>query len=288
MIQNIRRHAPIGKLSWFGSGGTADTLFEPQNIDQLCDFLREYPAHEPLTVLGGMSNVLIHDNGVRGMVIRLGKGFNTVQEKNGDCITLGSAYRDMKCADDSIKWELSGFEFLCGIPGWMGGAVVMNAGANGSCIADILISATAVDRRGVIHHLNKNDFNFSYRHSDIPNDFIITSVKLRGVNGNSQMIANTIEKNRNKRKLDQPVNTRTGGSTFKNPAGHSAWQLIDTAGLRGYKIGDAQISPHHTNFIINHGNATSNDIQSLGAHIIKTVLEKTGILLEWEIKRVGG
>jgi UDP-N-acetylmuramate dehydrogenase len=283
----VSHNAPLGSRSWFGTGGPAEALFEPKTQDDLVLFLKDLSPDIPVTVLGGMSNVLIRDGGVRGVVIRLGAGFSELSRIDETTVAVGAACRDMKVADQSISWGLSGFEFLCGIPGWLGGAVAMNAGAAGSCLADIFVSATAVDRQGRIYHLEAADLAFGYRTSALPEEMIVTEVLLRGVPSDPQTIQSTIATHRQKRKEDQPVNTRTGGSTFKNPPGHSAWSLIDAAGLRGYRLGGGQISPKHTNFLINLGQATSSDLEALGNHARKTVQTQTGIDLAWEIKRLG-
>jgi UDP-N-acetylmuramate dehydrogenase len=283
----IRHNAPLGDKSWFGTGGGADVLFEAKTKDDLIAFLKDLSPDTPITLLGGMSNVLIRDGGVRGVVIRLGAGFAGIERLDDRTVRLGAACRDMKVADASALWGLSGFEFLCGIPGWLGGAVAMNAGASGSCLADVFVSATALDRAGHEHHITARDLAFGYRTSGLPAGMIVIDVTLRGTPSDPDSIKATLAAQRAKRKQDQPVNTRTGGSTFKNPHGHSAWSLIDAAGLRGYRIGAAQISEKHTNFLVNLGGATSSQLEALGEHARKTVYERTGINLSWEIQRLG-
>ncbi len=283
----IRHNAPLGEKSWFGTGGAADVLFEPKTKEALIAFLKALSPETPLTILGGMSNVLIRDGGVRGVVIRLGAGFAEVQRQDDRTVRLGAACRDMKIADASALWGLSGFEFLCGIPGWLGGAVAMNAGASGSCLADVFVSATVLDRAGREHIITTRDLSFGYRTSGLPAGMIVTDVILRGAPSDPETIKATLAAQRAKRKQDQPVNTRTGGSTFKNPHGHSAWSLIDAAGLRGYRIGAAQISEKHTNFLVNLGGASSSQLEALGEHARQTVLQRTGIELFWEIQRLG-
>lgn len=283
----IRHNAPLGEKSWFGTGGAADVLFEPKTKEDLIAFLKALSPETPLTILGGMSNVLIRDGGVRGVVIRLGAGFGEVQRQDDRTVCLGAACRDMKIADASALWGLSGFEFLCGIPGWLGGAVAMNAGASGSCVADVFVSATVLDRAGREHIITTRDLSFGYRTSGLPAGMIVTDVTLRGTPSDPETIKATVAAQRTKRKQDQPVNTRTGGSTFKNPQGHSAWSLIDAAGLRGYRIGAAQISEKHTNFLVNLGGATSSQLEALGEHARATVLQRTGVALSWEIQRLG-
>ena len=283
----IRHHAPLGEKSWFGTGGAADVLFEAKTKDALITFLKDLSPETPITILGGMSNVLIRDGGVRGVVIRLGAGFADVQRQDDRTVRLGAACRDMKVADASALWGLSGFEFFCGIPGWLGGAVAMNAGASGSCVADVFVSATALDRAGREHIITARELAFVYRTSVLPAGMIVTDVTLRGTPSDPETIKATVAAQRTKRKQDQPVNTRTGGSTFKNPQGHSAWSLIDAAGLRGYRIGAAQISEKHTNFLVNLGGASSSQLEALGEHARQTVLQRTGIELFWEIQRLG-
>ncbi|MFM7622090.1 MAG: FAD-binding protein, partial [Alphaproteobacteria bacterium] len=215
----MRHHAPLGEKSWFGTGGGADVLFEPTTKEALITFLKETPSDQPITILGGMSNVLIRDGGLRGVVIRLGAGFAGIERLDDRTVRLGAACRDMKIADASALWGLSGFEFLCGIPGWLGGAVAMNAGASGSCLADVFVSATVLDRAGKEHAITARDLAFGYRTSGLPAGMIVTDVTLRGTPSDAETIKATLAAQRAKRKQDQPVNNRKGGSTFKNQKG---------------------------------------------------------------------
>lgn len=283
--------APLMRHSWFRTGGPADLLFEPAGEGDLAAFLQGLPSTTPVTLLGVGSNILVRDGGLRGVVIRLGKAFAGVQIE-GNKLQAGAAAMDVHVAKAAAKASLAGLEFLVGIPGTIGGAIAMNAGAYGHEIKDILIKGRAMDRAGALHHFTTSDYDFTYRRSGLPADWIILSATLQAVAGQKDSIQARMTEISTTRQDSQPIGTRTGGSTFKNPDpeisnGRSAWQLIDLAGCRGMRIGDAQISEKHCNFLINHGKATAFDLETLGEAVRKKVLETTGVSLEWEVKIIG-
>jgi len=276
----------LAELTWFRVGGPAQALFMPADEEDLCYFLAATPAEVPVTVIGLGSNLLVRDGGVPGVVIRLGRGFNEVAiERN--LLRTGTAVPDVKVARAAADAALAGLSFYRGVPGAIGGALRMNAGAYGAETKDVLVQARAVDRKGNIHVLKKADFGFSYRHSAAPADLIYTQATFRGEPGDAKAIAAEMDKITEARESTQPIKSRTGGSTFKNPPGKKAWQLIDAAGCRGLVVGDAQVSELHCNFLINRGNASAADIENLGEEVRRRVKENSGIELEWEIVRIG-
>ncbi len=357
----ITENAPLGEVSWFRCGGCADVLFKPEDAEDLADFLRSYchpersegsqnggnrdsspAAQDDITVLGVMSNCIIRDGGVRGVVIRLGRAFagiealspeeelmirDTYLVKPGDrLVRAGAAALDGNVAAFAAREGIAGLAFLSGIPGTIGGALRMNAGAYGAEIKDVLVMAEAVDRAGQIHYLvpchserseesqvagdnrsfaNAQDddiaieeMGMSYRHTDVPEDYIFTSCILRGMPGNAEEIKAEIAEIKAKRGDTQPIREKTGGSTFANPSpeelaaaglpeGTKAWQLVDQVGGRGLTIGGAQMSEKHANFMINTGTATAADLEALGEEIRRRVREETGLELRWEIRRIG-
>lgn len=278
--------ASLSKYTWFRTGGNADILFTPEDENDLACFLKALPQETPILPLGVGSNLLVRDGGIEGAVIRLGKKFSNISIEN-EFITVGAGAPDISVARRALDARLSCFEFLRGVPGTIGGALKMNAGAYGAEIKDIFISARVMDRNGDVHLLSYDDMNFSYRHTSVPNDNIFIEAKLKGKPGNYEDIQNKMSEIGDAREDSQPLRTRTGGSTFKNPLGSSAWKLVDEAGCRGLKIGDACVSEKHCNFLINEGTATAEDIEKLGEEVRRRVQEKTGVLLEWEIKRIG-
>ncbi|WND01596.1 UDP-N-acetylmuramate dehydrogenase [Temperatibacter marinus] len=283
--------APLFRLSWFRTGGPADLLFEPTDEKDLAGFLRQLPSHIPVTVIGVGSNLLVRDSGVRGVVIRLGRAFSDI-EARGDLVKAGGGAMDAHVAKAAQKAGIGGLEFLIGIPGTLGGAVFMNAGAYNQELRDCLIHARAVDRLGALHEIDPTQYEFSYRSSGLPEDWIITSVNLKGTIDECADIEKKMTQIMATRSDSQPIGTRTGGSTFKNPDplvsnDRSAWQLIDEAGMRGARVGDAQVSEKHCNFLINHGHASAKDIEDLGNLVRESVLEKLGVELHWEIKIIG-
>ncbi|VAV87947.1 UDP-N-acetylenolpyruvoylglucosamine reductase [hydrothermal vent metagenome] len=282
----IETHAPLDKLTWFRVGGPADILFTPEDADDLAHFLQNIPADMPVMALGVGSNLLVRDGGIRGAVIRFGKKFAQISVDK-DEIIAGAGAPDIAVAGAARDAELSGLEFLRGIPGTIGGAVRMNAGAYGAEMADILISAQVMNRYGQCHEVTKKDLHFSYRHSELGQDMICLSVRLKGTFGNRDEIARRMQDIADAREDSQPLRTPTGGSTFKNPDGVKAWSLIDGAGCRGLQIGGARVSEKHCNFLINAGNATAQDIEDLGEEIRRRVMNNSGVDLTWEIRIVG-
>ncbi|MBN2752023.1 MAG: UDP-N-acetylmuramate dehydrogenase [Rhodospirillaceae bacterium] len=278
--------APLAPVTWFGVGGCADVLFKPADLADLSTFLAEKPLDMPITVLGVGSNLLIRDGGVRGAVIRLGKAFADIVIE-GNTVRCGGAALDASVARMAQKARLTGLEFLSGIPGTVGGAVAMNAGAFGTDIRNVLIKAVLLDPSGFRHFLTASDIGLSYRHSDIPEDWIIVEATFQASPGNPEDIAQRMNDIRSIRENSQPMRVRTGGSTFANPPGAKAWELVDKAGCRGLRKGGAMVSDKHCNFLINTGNATAHDIEALGEDVRRRVKEATGIELKWEIRRIG-
>jgi UDP-N-acetylmuramate dehydrogenase len=276
----------LAELTWLRVGGPAQILFMPDDEDDLAYLLANLPSDIPVTVVGLGSNLIVRDGGVAGVVIRLGRGFGEVTVE-GHHLRAGAAVPDVKVARAAQEAGLSGLSFLRGIPGSIGGALRMNGGAYGREIKDALLVARAVDRGGKVHRLSNAEMGFSYRHIEAPDHFIFTQATFRGERGDAAVIAAEMDKITEAREATQPVKSRTGGSTFKNPPGRKAWQLIDAAGCRGLRVGDAQVSEMHCNFLINLGKATAADIETLGETVRRRVNESTGIALEWEIKRIG-
>ncbi len=277
--------AALGPQTWFRAGGPAEVLFRPADVEDLATFMAGLPSDVPVTVLGVGSNILVRDGGVRGVVIRLLRGFTGISVE-GHEILAGAGALDLNVALTARDHALAGLEFLSGIPGTIGGALRMNAGAYEGDLAQVLVSAEAVDRSGKVHVVPAPALDFSYRHSEAPADWIFTSARLRAVPGDQLAIARRIAEIDAARTDSQP-RSRTGGSTFVNPPGRKAWQLIDQAGCRGLRIGAAQVSEKHCNFLINLGEATAGDIEALGEEVRRHVREKTGVQLEWEIRRIG-
>lgn len=277
--------APLGPQTWFATGGPAEVLFRPADVEDLAAFLAALPADVPVTVLGVGSNVIVRDGGIRGVVIRLLRGFTGIAVEGRE-VVAGAGAPDLNVALTAREHALAGLEFLSGIPGTIGGAFPTNAGAYGSELADVLVSAEAVDRTGRIFSVTPAELGLSYRHSAAPPDWIFTSARLRAAPGDQIAITRRIAEIDAARAGSQP-RSRTGGSTFANPPGHKAWELIDRAGCRGLRVGGAQVSEKHTNFLINTGAATASDIERLGEEVRRRVLEQSGVRLEWEIRRLG-
>jgi UDP-N-acetylmuramate dehydrogenase len=276
----------LAPLTWFRVGGPAQVLFIPEDEDDLAYFLQNLPTDTPVTMIGLGSNLIVRDGGVAGVVIRLGRGFSAIAVE-GTRIRAGAGVPDVKVARTAQEAGLAGLAFLRGIPGAIGGALRMNGGAYGRETKDVLIEARAVDRTGRIHVLTNADMGFAYRHCNASEDLIFTQALFQGEPGDRAAIAADMDKITEAREATQPVKSRTGGSTFKNPPGHKAWQLIDAAGCRGLTVGGAQVSELHCNFLINLGGATAGDIETLGETVRQRVKESSGIGLEWEIKRIG-
>jgi UDP-N-acetylmuramate dehydrogenase len=283
------RMIPNQKLSdvtWFRVGGPAQVLFSPADEEDLAYFLSNLAPEIPVTVIGLGSNLLVRDGGVEGVVIRLARGFNEVNVE-GDRVKTGTAVPDVKVSRAAADAGLSGLAFYRGVPGAIGGALRMNAGAYGRETKDALIEARAVDRKGKLHVLKNSDFGYNYRHSGAPKDFIFTQATYQGAPGDPAKIAAEMDEITERRESTQPIKSRTGGSTFKNPPEKKSWQLIDAAGCRGLVVGDAQVSELHCNFLINRGNASAADIENLGEEVRRRVKENSGVELEWEIVRLG-
>jgi UDP-N-acetylmuramate dehydrogenase len=279
--------APLADLTWFRAGGAAEVLFTPADEADLADFLRQTPKDVPVYVIGVGSNLLVRDGGVPGVVIRLGKGFADVSEEPGQRVRAGTAALDVRVARFALEKSIDALTFLRGIPGTIGGALRMNAGAYGGETKDILIEARAVDRSGKIHVLSNADMKYSYRHCGAPEDFVFTQALFQGRAGDPATISAAMDKITESREATQPIKSRTGGSTFKNPPGNKSWQLIDKAGMRGFAVGPAKVSELHCNFLINEGGATATQIEELGESVRARVKETSGIELDWEIKRIG-
>ncbi|RCK22734.1 UDP-N-acetylenolpyruvoylglucosamine reductase [Thalassospira profundimaris] len=282
----LREGAQLAKVTWFQVGGPADVMFRPADEADLADFLKGKPDDMPVTVIGVGSNLLVRDGGIRGVVIRLGRPFTDAVIKDGD-LHVGAGALDLNVAQVAQQAGIAGLEFLSGIPGTIGGALRMNAGAYGSEIKDVLISATAIDGKGIKHTVTPDEMGMSYRHCDLPEDWIFTSAILRGTSGDPDEIAKRMDEIQQARAGSQPIKSRTGGSTFANPVPDRAWEVIDAAGCRGLSIGGAQMSEQHCNFMINTGNATALDLEQLGDEVRKRVKEHSGVELRWEIRRIG-
>lgn len=282
----LTEDARISGITWFRTGGPAEVLFHPADREDLIAFLSALDPDIDRTVLGLGSNALIRDGGLPGVVIHLGKALGDISV-DGTEITAGAGTLDVAVARAARDRDIAGLEFLSGIPGTIGGALRMNAGAYGRETSDVLVSAEAIDPAGNIHPLTPADFGFSYRHSAIVETWIFLSARLAGEAGDRAEIDRRMTEIAEDRKSSQPIQSRTGGSTFKNPPGAKAWELIDAAGCRGLTIGDAMVSEQHCNFLINRGNATAHDLETLGEEVRTRVEAHSGIVLEWEIRRIG-
>ena len=278
--------ALLAPLTWFQAGGPADVLFRPADIGDLTDFLNAKPADVPVTVLGVGSNLLVRDGGIPGVVIRLGKGFADVTIQD-EVIFAGAGALDTTVASAAAEAGLGGLEFLSGVPGTIGGGLRMNAGAYGRELRDVLLAATAIDFTGQHFEMTGAELGLSYRHCDAPEDWIFLHATLGGIPEESALIQARMASIKEQREKSQPIRTRTGGSTFANPPGEKAWELIDRAGCRGLRRGAAMVSELHTNFLVNLGDATAADLEGLGEEVRRRVFETSGIRLEWEIRRVG-
>jgi UDP-N-acetylmuramate dehydrogenase len=277
----------LADITWFRVGGPAQALFSPADEADLSYFLATVPADLPITVIGLGSNLLVRDGGVEGIVIRLGKGFAGITPEPGSRLRAGTAVPDVKVARAAADAGIAGLAFYRGIPGSIGGALRMNAGAHGRETKDVLIAARAVDRAGKVHLLSLADMGFTYRHSEVPADWILTEALFQGTPGDPAAILKEMDEVAEYREKNQPIKERTGGSTFKNPPGQSAWKLIDEAGCRGLRVGGAKVSDMHCNFLINDAGATAEDIERLGETVRARVKASSGITLQWEIIRMG-
>jgi UDP-N-acetylmuramate dehydrogenase len=282
----VLSNVPLAPFSWFRTGGPAQVFFEPESESDLGYFLAHLDPGIPVLVLGAGSNILLRDGGIEGVVIHLGKAFQNL-EIEGLTLRAGAAVPDVKLASAAAQEGIAGLSFFRGIPGSVGGALRMNAGAYGAETKDVLVSCRGVDRKGKTVELSNSDMGFSYRHCSVPGDVIFTQAVFRGAAGDREAILAEMAEITKARSQTQPVNTRTGGSTFKNPPGRKAWELIDKAGCRGLTLGDAQVSELHCNFLINRGHATASDLENLGELVRARVKETSGVTLEWEILRAG-
>jgi UDP-N-acetylmuramate dehydrogenase len=279
--------APLAPLVWFKSGGNAQWLFEPKDEADLTDFLRELDPDVPVMALGLGSNMIVRDGGVPGVVVRLGKPFAKIDRLDPVTLSCGGGASGILVSSSARDAGIAGLEFLRGIPGTVGGFVRMNGGAYGREVADVLVSAKIALRSGAIEEWPLDRLGYTYRHSDVPVGAVVVEAVLRGVPGDPVRIGEEMDRIAEAREESQPLRSRTGGSTFKNPTGHKAWALVDAAGCRGLTLGDAQVSEKHCNFLLNLGNATSAEIEALGEEVRRRVMNKTNIMLEWEIERVG-
>lgn len=280
--------AGMDKVTWFRAGGPADALFQPADEEDLAAFLKAVPEEVPVMVVGVGSNLLVRDGGLAGFVVRLSaKGFGDVETMSPTRLRIGTALPDKRAAAAALEAGIGGFHFYHGIPGAIGGALRMNAGANGVETRERVVEVRALDRKGEVHVLSNADMGYAYRHCSAPKDLIFTSVVMEGYAEDKDVIRAAMEEVQHHRETVQPIREKTGGSTFKNPEGTSAWKEIDKAGCRGLMIGGAQMSPMHCNFMINTGTATGYDLETLGETVRARVLENSGIRLHWEIRRLG-
>ncbi len=282
----LTANAPLAAVTWFRVGGPAEALFRPADIEDLASFFAAKPADVPVTVIGVASNLLIRDGGIKGVVVRLGRGFVEISAQDHG-IEAGAGALDINVALTARDAGIAGLEFLSGIPGTVGGGLRMNAGAYGCEFKDALSGAVALDAQGNRHALSVAELQLSYRHCGVPEDWIFVSARFAGAAGDSLAIARRMAEIQQAREESQPIRARTGGSTFANPPGQKAWQLIDAAGCRGLRRGGAMISKKHANFLINTGDATAADIEALGEEVRARVLAASGIALDWEIRRLG-
>lgn len=283
----LTANAPLAPLVWFKSGGAAEWLFEPKDEQDLLNFLRNLDPEIPVMALGLGSNLIVRDGGVRGVVIRLGKAFAQVVAVDAVTLRCGGGASGIAVSSGARDNATAGLEFLRGIPGTVGGFVRMNGGAYGREVQDILLEVVVALRSGESRVFTPDELNYRYRHSDLDPEAIVVSALFRGTTGQKAAIQAEMDRIASAREASQPLRSKTGGSTFKNPEGHKAWQLVDDVGCRGLQIGGAQVSEKHTNFLINTGDATSTDIEELGEEVRRRVKAKSGVDLQWEIQRVG-
>lgn len=284
-MKSVLKDVPLGKESWFGCGGNADQLLRPANADELAQFLKEYNGD--ITVLGGLANTIIRDGGIRGVTVQLGKEFSEIKVL-GDYIEAGAGALNGSVAAAAVKAGIGGLEFLSGIPGCVGGALRMNAGAYGTEVKDVLTGVNVVSRQGAMTKLVPEQLHMTYRHTDPPKGAIFTSAIFKGRREDYETVKARMNEIKTKRNETQPIREKTGGSTFANPLGElKAWQIVQKVGGHELKIGGAQMSPMHSNFMINTGDATASDLENLGNEIRRRAREQLGINLRWEINIVG-
>jgi UDP-N-acetylmuramate dehydrogenase len=282
----VQADAGLAPFMWFRAGGAAEVLVRPADADDLSGFLRELPHEVPVHVIGACSNLIVRDGGLPGVTIRLARGFSLITPE-ADGVVCGAAALDVTVAEHAAAAGLTGLEFLSGIPGSIGGAVAMNAGAYGGELANVVDWVDIVTRTGEQRRLLAAQLAFAYRHAALPAGAVVTGARVRAMQGAPALIAARMAEIKATREASQPVRARTGGSTFRNPDGMKAWELIDAAGCRGLRRGGAMVSEKHTNFLINTGGATAADIEGLGEEVRRRVLAATGVTLEWEIRRIG-
>jgi UDP-N-acetylmuramate dehydrogenase len=282
----VQANAPLAPFTWFRAGGPAEVLVRPADVEDLATLLGGLPNEVPIHVIGACSNLIVRDGGLPGVTIRLGRGFSTITAE-ADGLIAGAAALDVTVAEHAAEAGLTGLEFLSGIPGSIGGAVAMNAGAYGGDLATVLDWAEIATRTGEQRRLAPAELAFAYRHAALPAGAVVTRVRLRGIPSAAALIATRMAEIRANREASQPIRARTGGSTFRNPEGMKAWELIDAAGCRGLTRGGAMVSEKHCNFLINTGTASAADIEGLGEEVRRRVLAATGERLQWEIRRIG-
>ncbi|MGV3771087.1 MAG: UDP-N-acetylmuramate dehydrogenase [Sphingobium phenoxybenzoativorans] len=283
----LTAQAPLAPLVWFKAGGAAQWMFEPKDVDDLAGFLRDLDPAIPVMALGLGSNLIVRDGGVPGVVVRLGKAFAKVEAVDETALYCGGGASGILVSSTARDAGIGGLEFLRSIPGTVGGFVRMNGGAYGRETCDILMDCEVVLRSGERVSLTRDQLGYTYRHSALPEGAVVVGATFRGHRADPAAIQAEMDRIASAREESQPLRSKTGGSTFKNPEGHKAWQLVDEAGCRGLKIGDAQVSEKHTNFLLNLGSASSADIEALGEEVRRRVKEKSGVTLEWEIQRIG-
>lgn len=281
------KNVPLSKHTWFGVGGPAEVMFIPQDIDDLSHFLINKPYNIPLSIIGGGSNLLVRDGGVPGVVLKLDSPYFRRYEIKDGCIKCYAGMKNIDLKKIFLNNGIGGLEFLCSIPGHIGGSIKTNAGCFGKCIKDVLVSAEIMDSSGKLKTVYPDDLKLSYRHSLFPDDWIIVSITLKAEKADAKSIMETLDKQKEYRIKNQPYNEKTAGSTFKNPEGLKAWELIKKSGCDKLQIGGAKVSEKHCNFLINTGKATAEDIENLGNLIVEKVKENTSITLEWEVKKIG-
>jgi len=283
----LTRNAPLAPLVWFKAGGPAEWLFEPADLEDLTAFLRCLNPAVPVYPLGLGSNLIVRDGGMPGVVVRLGKAFATVEQIDATAIRCGGGASGILVSSTARDAGIAGVEFLRSIPGTVGGFVRMNGGAYGREVADVVVDATVVLRDGVVETWGPERLGYTYRHSDLPDGAVVVGATFRGHPGEPAAIGAEMDRIAAAREASQPLRSKTGGSTFKNPPGHKAWALVDEAGCRGLRHGDAQVSEKHCNFLLNLGKATATEIEGLGDEVRTRVQAHSGVTLEWEIQRVG-
>jgi UDP-N-acetylmuramate dehydrogenase len=282
----LQANVSLAPFTWFRAGGAAEALARPADVDDLAQFLRDLSNDVPVYIIGACSNLIVRDGGLPGVTIRLGRGFSMISPE-ADGIVAGAAALDVTVAEHAAAVSLTGLEFLSGIPGSIGGAVAMNAGAYGGELSTVLDWVEIVTRGGEVRRLGAAQVVFAYRHAALPSGAVVTRVRLHGMPGSRGLIAGRMAEIKAAREASQPVRSRTGGSTFRNPDGMKAWELIDTAGCRGLTRGGAMVSEKHCNFLINSGTATAADIEGLAEEVRRRVFTATGVTLDWEIRRIG-